>query len=112
MVKVRHSSLPLSASPSVHRRSAELQILRLDDFARMVPFREDKNIRLLGSLIAARSILIGSGSFARRQTGSGGESCQDERAPCRIRTRTHAEFHACIFDGMCGAVIGFGHGAN
>ena len=70
-----------------HRRAAELEILRRDDVAGMFAFGEHQDVGFLGALVAAGLILVGGGRRARRRARCGGESRQNDRAPCRIRRR-------------------------
>src|SRR5438105_308746 len=79
----------------------------------MFAFRENQNIGLLRSLIAARRILGGSNRPARGDA-RGGESRQDKLAPCRVTTRRHRrpELRADALDQCCTTVIGFRHDAT
>ena len=70
--------------PCTHRRSARLQILRLDHFALAIALGENQEVGLLRSQVAARGVLLGSGGSRRRRVHRSCEGGQDDRAACLI----------------------------
>ena len=68
----------------------------------MFSFRENQNIGFLRPLVAAGLVLTGSSGRSWTPLFLRGESRQDERTPCRIRTRRRCrlEFRTDAFDAM------------
>src|SRR5262245_40246021 len=70
----------------MHRRSAERQFTRLEDFTLMVPFGENKQVTLLRSLITGGLIFLRCSGPARREERSGGTRRQKKRASRLLQT--------------------------